>query len=118
MLILPFSKDAVKRLITTTKNAAFLSLLLSPSAQALTCVPVTAVHIPIAYITTNAISCGATEWAVFTPVDLTAYNTAVLAAAAVTSVPVSFSNGIAAGAALVSVMLIAWGFSAVREVLR
>lgn len=125
--MLPFSKDALKRKITATKNAVFLSLLFSPASFALTCVPVVGQWGTVSYITQNSLSCSATEWAVFTPADLSAYNATIAASASgvpaattsatVSNVSASFTNGLITGGALVSVCLLAWGFSAVRRVL-
>lgn len=153
--MIPLSKDAVKRKITTGKNAAFFPLQLAalfplhylakssaqiikktfltfaicfaPSSFALTCVPVVAQWGTVSYITQNALSCSATEWAVFTPATLSAYNATIAASASgvpaattsatVSNVSASFTNGLLTGGALVSVCLLAWGFSAVRRVL-
>lgn len=131
--MIPLSKDAVKRKITAGKNAVFFPLLFSllvlvvPSASALTCVPAVAQWGTVTYITQNSISCSATEWAVFTPATLSAYNATIAASASgvpaattsatVSNVSASFTNGLLTGGALVSVCLLAWGFSAVRRVL-
>lgn len=120
-------KDALKRKITLTKNAVFLSLLFSPASFALTCVPVVGQWGTVSYITPNSVSCSATEWAVFTPADLSAYNATISASASgvppattsstVSNVSASFTSGLLTGGALVGVCLLAWGFSAVRRVL-